>query len=216
VQGLRERNKALRRQQILLAARQLIIDGGLEALTMRSLSGRAQLSVPTIYNLVGSRDAVLAALFAAGARQFEAAMAEPPSDPLDHALLAMDQLTTQVTENRNVVRAVLAAGLPTGARHRDSLFGSVRATAATVFHAAKRAGVIHHESDGDVLSARLEALIAGAIVDWAVGHGRQERLRLDLHHSALLVFAATATADHRRSLERELRRCERALRAEAK
>lgn len=58
----RERNKAHNRNKILVAARELLKDGGLEALSMRTLADRAQVSSRTPYNLFGSKTDVLLAL----------------------------------------------------------------------------------------------------------------------------------------------------------
>jgi len=56
---LREQKMAERRERILVAAREIIADGGLDALTTRALAQRARVTVPTVYNLLGSKDEVL-------------------------------------------------------------------------------------------------------------------------------------------------------------
>lgn len=48
-----------RRARILAAARKLLASGGFERLTVKSLASEADLSVPTIYNLIGTRHDVL-------------------------------------------------------------------------------------------------------------------------------------------------------------
>lgn len=60
--SLRESNKDLNRQKILAAARDLLCEGGLEALSMRDLALRAQVSSRTPYNLFGSKTDVLMGL----------------------------------------------------------------------------------------------------------------------------------------------------------
>ena len=52
-----------RRDRILDAARELISDQGYEHLTMRTLAEASGVTVPTIYNLIGNKDAVLGAIF---------------------------------------------------------------------------------------------------------------------------------------------------------
>ena len=52
---------AERRERILEAAREIIADKGYEALTMRDLARASCVTVPTVYNLVGSKDRVLLA-----------------------------------------------------------------------------------------------------------------------------------------------------------
>jgi AcrR family transcriptional regulator len=60
--NLRESNKDLNRRKILTAARELMREGGLEALSMRDLAVRAQVSSRTPYNLFGSKTDVLMGL----------------------------------------------------------------------------------------------------------------------------------------------------------
>ena len=60
--GLRERGKARRKEQIIEAAKRLLASGGLDALSLRRLADEAELSVRTLYSLVGSKEQVLAAV----------------------------------------------------------------------------------------------------------------------------------------------------------
>jgi AcrR family transcriptional regulator len=60
--NLFELHKTARRARILAAARKLIARRGFEGLTLRDLAAAAEVSVPTVYNLVGSKQAVLVAL----------------------------------------------------------------------------------------------------------------------------------------------------------
>jgi AcrR family transcriptional regulator len=60
--SLWEANKAERRRRILAAARRLISRKGFQGLTMRDLADAGRVSVPTVYNLVGGKLSLLAAL----------------------------------------------------------------------------------------------------------------------------------------------------------
>jgi AcrR family transcriptional regulator len=60
--SLHEHNKAERRARILQAARRLIARRGYSRLNMRDLAEEARVSVPTVYNLIGSKQALLTAL----------------------------------------------------------------------------------------------------------------------------------------------------------
>jgi AcrR family transcriptional regulator len=61
-ESLFEVNKAERRARILQAARKVIARRGVEALTLRDLAAQARVSVPTVYNLIGGKQELLAAL----------------------------------------------------------------------------------------------------------------------------------------------------------
>jgi AcrR family transcriptional regulator len=59
--SLFEEHKAERRARIISAARELVTKHGYDGLTMRDLAAAARVSVPTLYNLFGGKDAILAA-----------------------------------------------------------------------------------------------------------------------------------------------------------
>jgi AcrR family transcriptional regulator len=60
--GIREKGKARRKEQIIQAAKRLLATGGIEALSTRKLAEEAELSVHTLYALVGSKDQILDAV----------------------------------------------------------------------------------------------------------------------------------------------------------
>src|SRR6185436_2882280 len=57
--SLFDEHKAERRARILAAARKLIADRGYDGLTMRDLAKASRVSVPTLYNLFGGKQALL-------------------------------------------------------------------------------------------------------------------------------------------------------------
>src|SRR5262245_33997697 len=59
--GLLDEHKSERRVRILTAARQQLAKHGYDGLTMRDLAQAARVSVPTLYNLFGGKDGILAA-----------------------------------------------------------------------------------------------------------------------------------------------------------
>jgi AcrR family transcriptional regulator len=75
--GLLEEHKAERKGRILAAARELIAERGYDGLTMRDLARASRVSVPTLYNLFGGKQAIilgeLEATFAAVTAGFEGA-----------------------------------------------------------------------------------------------------------------------------------------------
>ena len=60
--GRREMNKALRRSAILGAARGLLREFEIDMITVEQVADRADVSPATVYNLVGTREAVFGAL----------------------------------------------------------------------------------------------------------------------------------------------------------
>ena len=124
MQSLRERGIDRRRQRILLATHSLIGEKGVANLTMRAIADRAELSVPSIYNLIGNRDDVIAAVLAAGGSRLSAAMCDAPKEPLPHALAAADALADILIQNQTVVRQVLTTWAPTTGPRNYPLHGT--------------------------------------------------------------------------------------------
>ncbi len=67
-----------RRRRILAEATHLLASGGPDSLTLRALADRACVTVPTIYNLVGAKEQVVAALIAESLDRMDQAVAALP------------------------------------------------------------------------------------------------------------------------------------------
>ena len=109
--GLRERAKAGRRRQIIDAAADLLEAGGLAGLTMRSLSEAAELSVPTIYNLIGGRDHVLVAVMERFGSEFDAQLASLEGASVDRCFEIADAMVAALTAHPDVAQAIITEGL---------------------------------------------------------------------------------------------------------
>ena len=191
MQDLRTTNKLRRRQQILLAARDLITADGIEALTMRTLADAAQVSVPTIYTLVGGRDDVIAALLAQGVHRFDVGLAGLGARGLFRVTGIIDLLTGIVDHERELVRGLLASGVLTQTGpDRFPLLHRVQPELRRAFAQAASAGELAAGADVDLAATSLVRLGLGAIVDWVVERGGPEDLRADLLRSASVVIAA--------------------------
>jgi VWFA-related protein len=73
----RETNIATRRQRVLESARTLLNEDGQDGFSMRKLAEEADLSVTTLYNLVGSREDILRALIKDSSGHFDSTVAVP-------------------------------------------------------------------------------------------------------------------------------------------
>ena len=178
---LREQKMAERRERILVAAREIIAEGGLAALTTRELARRARVTVPTVYNLVGAKDAVLFAAAEDQTRRFLAALGN---------------------------RAGLRPEARVGAVSRDCVAELIRAPryyrAILLLMHSSEAGAEVRRSVGRTVVAEFEAAVtalheAGDLVDWIDPRGVAERLGVGLTAVAL-QWAAGDLAD--RELQR--------------
>ncbi len=88
--GLRERQKADRRQRILQAARTLFAEAGHESITIEAIADRAGVSGVTVHNYYGTKSGVLLALVAESDRELlenmVAVQARKSRDPIELTL----------------------------------------------------------------------------------------------------------------------------------
>ncbi len=61
------------RQKILAAARTIILDQGIDALSVRNLASKSELALRTIYNLYGNKENVIIAIFEQGTQDIDKA-----------------------------------------------------------------------------------------------------------------------------------------------
>lgn len=64
--GLRDRQKARRRDEIIAVAKDLFAKAGIDATTMADIAAAAEVSAPTVFNYFGSKDGLLIAMITEG------------------------------------------------------------------------------------------------------------------------------------------------------
>jgi AcrR family transcriptional regulator len=191
VQDLRTTNKLRRRNQILQAAHDLIARKGVGALSMRTLADAAQVSVPTIYALVGGRDDVIAALMAEGVHRFNEGLSGLDARGLFRVTDLIELLTGIVDHERELVRGLLASGvLASMGSGRFLLLQRMRQELERAFGEAVADAELAPGTHPEAAATVMVRLGLGAIVDWVVQMGDPEDLRTDLLRSVSVVIAA--------------------------
>lgn len=117
-------NMQRRRARILKSARDMLTGGGFEALNLRELARQADVTVPTIYNLVGNKEELLVELFAEALTEIEARMdASRAADPLQMAEAVVIESTAVFARDEDYYRAAFAAVeyLDHSAPHHDTV-----------------------------------------------------------------------------------------------
>lgn len=119
--SLREQGKARRRERILQAAIGLLSKEGVEGLTTARLAEQAEVSVATLYNLIGSRDAILDELVNWMSQAFTAYLdtrCDDRVEPLQridrYASSACDFLRKDEAGNRAALRAIFGLNINRG------------------------------------------------------------------------------------------------------
>ena len=158
---------------------------------MRTLADAAQVSVPTIYALVGARDDVIAALMAEGVHRFDDGLTRLDSEGLYRVTDLIELLTGILDHERELVGGLLASGvLASMGSDRFVLLQRMRQEFEGAFAEAVTAGELAPATDPAGAATVMVRLGLGAIVDWVVQKGDPEDLRTDLLRSGSVVIAA--------------------------
>jgi AcrR family transcriptional regulator len=204
--GLRERNKAKRRDRVLDAALDLLDRTDGSAATAEAIADAAEVSPATVYNLVGTREQLLVALL-------DRLVADLVGDliaaaPADDPIAAMRSLTERavaalvarpVAHRRVILELTAAAGAEL----------HTRLSPATAFEVglgqAQAAGVLLDDLDTGALAMQAYLAFNGALLRWAAGALTDAGFRTAALHGLATVLAAAAAPRHRRRLLDDLR-----------
>ena len=186
---------------------------------MRKLARQADLSVTTLYNLLGSREEILQALIQDSVQRLEAPAADTSAsrDPLLRASRAMEGILRYVVDNRDLLRPLIVADFRTGSwsqlneQDEGEHFRSSKDAIRAAITEALAAGQLRNVVGQQFLEVQLHVGWELALDQWAYGVIDDEVFRLKSlcgFHVALLAFAEP---DVRPGIEKELRRLEREL-----
>ena len=107
----RDRRRLSTREEILIAARELMLEVGPEALSLRQVARRADFSPAALYTYFASRDELVAALFAESFERLDAYLRRvPPELPADRRVVELGMAYLDFArENPMDLRCILAA-----------------------------------------------------------------------------------------------------------
>jgi AcrR family transcriptional regulator len=168
-----EANKAERRERIQSAARKLVAERGYEGLTMRDLAQAARVSVPTLYNLFGSKDAILIAELQTIAGAIARAMPPPGTDGslFARGMAGFDAGMTLIEQEPAFFRATIQMFLtskdtePMRMRTEEAFIAIMRGNLV----AAKRAGQLEDWADPELVARHMHAQHTSAFLAWGLG-----------------------------------------------
>ena len=212
--SIRERGKAERRVRIVETARELVTTGGVEALSMRTLSVESGVSLPTIYNLIGGRDDVLAAVLDQLGTVFDAEVATSSTDALERCFEITDRLVDTMTTHATLARSIIAEGLTSLlADVESSPFQRYGLALLTALAEASATGDLDEESEPILVVEQTVSLTAVRIFRWATGDASSDgdKLRAAVAHGIGLVLAGAASAEGRERVLPHLREARIAL-----
>ena len=205
----RTANMQIRRKRILDCARDVIAEDGFDALNLRSLADRAGVTVPTIYNLIGNKSALLQRLFEDSISPFEdLATILPPEDPLTGLEAFADRIVAMLGANQNYHRAEYLARqrlARTGDPAAISFLERSHQVAIELCRRAQEIGLTRGEIGARQLGNQMYQSTRVAHSDWAHGRISLAALRNRILLGTYLGIAADVTAQQHAELIEKIR-----------
>ena len=204
--GLRGRQKEQRRQAILEAALELLRSNDIGSVTIEQIAARAQVSPPTIYNLVGTREQLLVALID---RVIEGLLdlGDPEmgdaEDPIGMARRAVDRSTAAFVADSDAYRQIVRS------LGDLAVSGSRVAFDPTQMHIllmrrAQELGILRADLDPVALGRQSFLSYVAAMNLWAAGTLDDEGFGVAARHGLATVLSAASTEAHRVAIVGEL------------
>jgi AcrR family transcriptional regulator len=198
--SLLDQQMAERRERILEAARGIIGAHGYEGLTMRELAEASRVTVPTIYNLVGSKEQVLLAAVEQTTGDFVSRIERAPGDVVAVVDAAVQELLRMPRYYRALLMVLVSSDAAGPARrHADRAL-------ADQFDAAiaelDEAGHLVPWIDRVVLRERLHAHLDMTSLEWARGGFTASAFRAAARFEAATLLIAVTSRESRKSFER--------------
>jgi AcrR family transcriptional regulator len=168
--SLFDEHKAERRARILAAARKLVVTKGYAGLTMRDLARAARVSVPTWYNLFGSKDAILVAELESEAGKIAAGMVGGHSF-FTRGMAAFEAGMQLIAEAPEFHRAVMQMAMtsPETAPMRRRAEEAFIAIMAGNLELAKRAGQLADWAEPKIVARHMFAQYMSVFLAWGLG-----------------------------------------------
>ena len=190
---------AERRERILEAAREIIAVQGFEGLTVRALAEAARVTVPTIYNLIGSKDQVLLATVAEQTERWVRGIERAGGDVVPIIDANNRELLRRPRYYRSLLRLMRTSKDAAPAARsvervlRDQIRGALGELAEQ--------GGIERWVDLDALTTELVHSLRNSNVAWAEGRIPSRRFPMRQRYAAALILLGVSRGAARRDFE---------------
>jgi len=205
VGGLRERNKAKRREAIVDSALALLRQHELHEVSIERVAAGAEVSPATVYNLVGGREQLLIACVDRVLDRLvdELVSLGPDTDPRERARLIVDRSAEAFIADRDAYRQILGVvGGVTRSGSRLAIDPAQLQVAA--MRDAQQRKVLRSDVDPAAVGRQVYLSYNGAMFAWAGGALSDDGFRIAVRHGLVSALAAFATDRHRRRFLDEL------------
>jgi len=212
VVGLRERNKAKRRDAILDSTMALLTELPIAEVTIDGIAAHAELAPATVYNLLGSREEIMAACMN---RVLEGLVdrllvVDVNADPIAAASAVVEHSSAAFLEQGVAFRQVIGEinTVSLGGRRLSFDPGQLQIAA---MKAAQKRGILRPDINPTAIGRQIYLSFTGALHAWAAGRLSDDGMRAAVWHGLWSAVAAGASSEHRARFLRELRKAGTAL-----
>jgi AcrR family transcriptional regulator len=205
--SLFEEHKAARRQRIGAVARKLVAERGYDGLTMRELAQVARVAVPTLYNLFGSKDAILVAELEAHAREIAARLPAGGASYFARGMAAFETGMALIESAPDLYRAVMQMFLtsPETTPMRRRLEDGYIAMMAGNLAAAKAGGQLAEWAEPAIVARHMFGLYMSSFLAWGIGELDLKGFRVAALSGMCHLLAGVARGAFARDVEAKLR-----------
>ena len=199
----RETSKQIRRDRIIDCARDLIIRKGFDSLSIRTLADLAEITVPTIYNLVGNKTAILEEIAAEIIQQLVLAhRSSTTRDPIEKVEEVVAKMRSIYAAEERLCREVLLAldRLDSPMSPRSNAANPGMVVAIEDCERALQEGLLAGRIPTDTLANGLISAFLQAQHAWLLGHISLQ----EMEKQALIGCFITLAADARPELHSRL------------
>jgi AcrR family transcriptional regulator len=194
--GLRERSKLRRVDRILASARDLLRESDGEVPTVEAVAERAEVAAATVFNLIGTRENLWAALADQALAELEQHVeALPDHDPHKRARRIVSMTVDAICADAPVHRAVLLHWQESARLLRPG----PTAELVRCLEAAADSNMIRADLDRRRLGEMIAVACTGAVHQWAARLIDDRTFKRRCRTAVDLAFAAAATTDEARS-----------------
>ena len=180
---------AERRERILESARALIAARGFEGLTMRELAQEAGVTVPTIYNLVGSKDEVLFSTVQEQTDRWFHGIEPAAGDVLAVVDANVEELLSNPPYYRSLVRLLMTSDA--AGASRENVGRTLDALIRRALGELAESGELESWIDLRALQRQIQTRLWITSIGWANGEIADDQLAAQSRYgTAMLLLAA--------------------------
>ena len=205
----RTANKLRRKERILGCARQIIATQGYDALTLSQLAADAQVTIPTIHNLLGKKSQIIEHLVGDVVSRLEHVLSrQTGDDPILAVQLFTEELISLYARDELFYKAAFVAGERAKLFEHQSpqgIFMRSLGLATQVCEDAEVKGYLNGEIETNILAEQLFGCQRLARHDWMNNYIDLNMYKSRILSGMFIILAADATPEFKGRLTTEIK-----------